>query len=93
MNVYIATSNAAPAYLKYACERQNEARASTYEEDGGDVEAKGKSSIGKEYEGANACKREYWCEALCEGENGEVDEGADRRVVMERDKWVHLETV
>ena len=93
MNVHIATSNAAPAYLEHACERQNEAGASTYEEDGGDVEAKGKGSIGKEYKGANTCKREDWRKALCEGENSEVDEGADRRVVMERDKWVHLETV
>jgi len=92
-NVDIAKSNAASAYLKYARERQNEAGANTYEEDGGDVEAKGKGGIGKEYKGANACKREDGCEALCEGKNGEVDEGADWRVVVERDKRVHLETV
>lgn len=89
----MATLMRASAYLKYACERQNEAGASTYEEDGGDVEAKGKGGIGKEYKGANACKREEWCETLCEGENGEVNDGADRRVVVERDKRVHLETV
>ena len=83
MNVHIATLMQASAYLKYTRERQNEARASTYEEDGGNVEAKGKGGIGKEYEGANACKREEWCEALREGENGEIDEGADRRVVVE----------
>jgi hypothetical protein len=83
----------ASVYLKYARERQNKARASTHEEDGGNVEAKGKGSIGKEYKGANTCKREEWCKALCEGENGEVDDGADRRVVVERDKRVHLETV
>lgn len=78
------------AYLKYASERQNEARAGTDEEDGGDVEAKRNGSIGKEYKGANACKLEERREALCEGEDGEVDEGADGRVVVERDKRVHL---
>jgi hypothetical protein len=87
------STNAASAYLKYARERQNEAGASTHEEDGSDVEAKGKGGIGKEYKGTNACKLEEWCEALCEGENGEVDDGADRRVVVERDKRVHLEAV
>jgi hypothetical protein len=83
----------ASAYLKYARERQNEAGASTYEEDGGDIEAKGKGSIGKEYKGANACKRVEWCKTLCEGEDGEVDDGADRRVIVERNKRVHLEAV
>ena len=86
-------TNMASAYLKYARKRQNKARTCTYEENGGDVEAKGKGGIGKEYKGANACKLEEWREALCEGENGKVDEGANRRVVVERDKWVHLETV
>ena len=71
------------AYLEYARERQNEARADTYEEDGGDVEAKGKGSIGEEYKGANACKREERRKALCKGEDCEVDEGADGRVVVE----------
>jgi len=83
----------ASTYLKYTRERQDEAGASTYEKDGGNIEAKSKCGIGKEYKGANACKREEWCEALREGENSEVDDGADRRVVVERDKWVHLETV
>lgn len=53
--------------LEYASERQNETRADTYEEDGGDVEAKGKGGVGKEYKGANACKRIERREALCEG--------------------------
>ena len=79
----LSDTDPASAYLKYTRERQNEAGASTYEEDGGDIEAKGKGGIGKEDKGANACKRKKWCEALCEGENGEVDEGTDRRVVVE----------
>jgi hypothetical protein len=86
-------TNVASAYLKYSRERQNEARASTHEEDGGYVQAKGKGGIGEEYKGTYTGKREEWREALCEGENGEVDDGADRRVVVERDKRVHLETV
>ena len=83
----------ATAYLEYASERQNEARAGTHEEHGGDVETKGKSGIGKEYERSNACKLEEWRETLCEGKDGEIDEGADGRVIVERDKRVHLKTV
>lgn len=83
----------ATAYLEYASERQNEAGAGAHEEDGGDVEAKGKGSIGKEYERANACKLEERRETLGEGKDGEVDEGADGRVIVERDKRVHFETV
>jgi hypothetical protein len=83
----------ATAYLEYASERQNEAGAGAHEEDGGDVEAKGKGGIGKEYERANACKLEERRETLGEGKDGKVDEGADGRVIVERDKRIHLETV
>ncbi len=93
MNRLYSDIQTASTYLKHAGERQNEARAGTYEEDGGDVEAKGKGGIGKENKGADTCKRVDRREALSKGEDGEVDEGADRRVVVERDKRVHLETV
>jgi len=79
--------------LEYTSERQNKAGAGAHEEDGRDVEAKGKGGIGKEYERANACKLEQRREAFCERKDGEIDEGTDGRVIVERDKWVHLETV
>ncbi len=70
-------------YFEYASERQHEAGAGTYEEDSGDVEAKCDGGIRKEYKGANSCKREDRCETLCEGEDGEVNDGADGRVIVE----------
>jgi hypothetical protein len=68
-------------------------RASTYEENGDEVEAKGKGGIGKKYERAKARKLEERRETLGEGKDGEVDEGADGRMIVECDKRVHLETV
>ena len=84
---------ATATYLEYAGERQNEARACAYEEDSGDVEAKRDGGVGNEDKGADACELEERRPALREGENGEVDEGADGRVVVERDEGVHLEAV
>ena len=80
-------------YLENAGERQNEARGCAYKEDGGDVEAKRDGGVGKEDKGADACELKERCPTLRKGENGEVDEGADGRVVVERDERVHLETV
>jgi len=81
------------AYLEYASERQNEARGRAYEEDSGDVEAKRDGSVGNEDNGADACELKERRPTLRKGENGEVDEGADGRVIVERDERVHLETV
>lgn len=33
------------------------------------------------------------CQAFGEGQDGEVDEGADRRIVVKRDERVHLQAV
>jgi hypothetical protein len=80
-------------YLEDTSEGQNEAGACAYEEDGGDIEAKCNGSIGKEDKGADACKLEEGLEAFRKGQDGEIDEGADGRVVVERDEGIHLETV
>jgi hypothetical protein len=80
-------------YLEDASERQNEARTCAHEEDGGDVEAKCNGSIGKEDKGTDACQLIEWRESFRKGKDGEVDEGTDGRVVVERDKGIHLETV
>ena len=83
----------AAAHLEHASQRQNEARANTDKEHGSYVEAKGNGSIGKENEGADASELEERRKALCEWEDGEVDERAYGRIIMQRDEGVHLETV
>jgi hypothetical protein len=42
----LAQRHVTTTYLEHPSERQNEARASAYEEDGSDVEAKRNGSIG-----------------------------------------------
>jgi len=80
-------------YLEDTSERQNEARTRAHEEDGGNVEAKCDGSIGKEDKGADACQLIEGRESFRKWKDGEVDEGADGRVVVERDKGIHLEAV
>jgi hypothetical protein len=80
-------------YLENTSERQNEARARAHKEDGGDVEAKCDGSIGKEDKRADACQLIEGRESFRKGEDGEVDESADGRVIVERNKGIHLETV
>ena len=91
--LYETRRRAAAAYLEHASQRQNEARASTDKEHGGHIKAKGNSSVGKEDEGADASDLEERRKALCEWEDGEVDECAHGRVIMQRYKGIHLEAV
>ena len=88
-----ARRRVAAAYLEHASQGQNEARAGTDKEHGSYVEAKGDTSVGQEDERADAGELEKRRKALCEREDGEVDERADGCVVMQRDERVHLETV
>jgi hypothetical protein len=79
----LARQGVTTTYLEDTCERQNEARACAYEEDGSDVETKCDGSIGKEDERADACELIERLESFRKRKNGEVDEGANGRVIVE----------
>jgi hypothetical protein len=79
--------------LEHASKSQDKTRTGTDEKDGGYIEAKSNGGVGNEHEWADASEFEKWRKTLCEGQDGEIDEGTDGRVIVQRDEWVHLETV
>jgi len=49
------------------------------------------TGVGEENQKSDSVKRVEWLQSLGEGQNAQVDGGADWGVVVERDDRVHLE--
>lgn len=80
-------------HLEDAGEGEDESRGGSDEEDGGDVEREGDGRVGGEDEGPDSRDGVEGLESLGEGENARVNNGADGRVIVERNQGIHLESV
>jgi len=80
-------------HLEDTSQGQNQSRASSDQEDGGDVERERDGSVGGEDERSDSGDGVERLESLGEGKDAGVDDGTDGGVVVERDQRIHLEPV
>lgn len=83
--------------LKDTCQCQDKSTTSTNQEHGSDVKKECDGSVREEDEKAWAADMVHQgvegLEAFCERNDEDVDEGADRSIIMQGDERVHLYTL
>lgn len=79
--------------LENASKCQDQAASGSHQEYGSDVEQESYTSVGNENQGSNTSQLIEGGKPFGERENKGVDECANGRIVMKRNKRVHLETV